>query len=176
MHKLTYRHTQYASYLGYVTQAIVNNLAPLLFIAFQNGFGLSRLQITSIITINFLLQLGVDLAAAGFIDRIGYRAAAVLSMVTASAGLVCMGMLPFVLPDAYTGLLIAVFLPLGVLDYVQIGAGALSIILVMVVLPAYRNAVREPKERLLLGKSVPRLHGTDLRLQGNQSCLYRYKN
>lgn len=49
-------------------------------------------------------------------------------------------------------LLIAVFLPLGVLDYVQIGAGALSIILVMVVLPAYRNAVREPKERLLLGR------------------------
>jgi amino acid permease len=49
-------------------------------------------------------------------------------------------------------LLIAVFLPLGVLDYVQIGAGALSIILVMVVLPAYSNAVRRPKATLLLGK------------------------
>lgn len=49
-------------------------------------------------------------------------------------------------------LLIAVFLPLGVLDYVQIGAGALSIILVIVVLPAYYNAVKKPKERLLLGK------------------------
>ena len=48
-------------------------------------------------------------------------------------------------------LLIAVFLPLGVLDYVQIGAGALSIILVMVVLPAYRNAVKTPKEPPLLG-------------------------
>ncbi len=49
-------------------------------------------------------------------------------------------------------LLIAVFLPLGVLDYVQIGAGALSIILVIVVLPAYHNAVKKPKEKLLLGK------------------------
>lgn len=49
-------------------------------------------------------------------------------------------------------LLIAVFLPLGVLDYVQIGAGALSIILVIVVLPAYQNAVKKPKEKLLLGK------------------------
>ena len=48
-------------------------------------------------------------------------------------------------------LLISVFLPLGVLDYVQIGAGALSIILVIVVLPAYHNAVRNPKEPLLLG-------------------------
>ncbi len=49
-------------------------------------------------------------------------------------------------------LLIAIFLPLGILDYVQIGAGALSIILVIVVLPAYCNAVKKPKKRLLLGK------------------------
>lgn len=49
-------------------------------------------------------------------------------------------------------LLIAVFLPLSVLDYVQIGAGALSIILVIVVLPAYYNAVKMPKQKLLLGK------------------------
>lgn len=49
-------------------------------------------------------------------------------------------------------LLIAVFLPLGILDYVQIGAGALSIILVIIVLPAYSNAVKQPKTGLLLGK------------------------
>ena len=49
-------------------------------------------------------------------------------------------------------LLIAVFLPLGILDYIQIGAGALSIILVIVVLPAYRNAVKVPKQAVLLGK------------------------
>jgi amino acid permease len=49
-------------------------------------------------------------------------------------------------------LLIAVFLPLGILDYVQLGAGALSIILIIVVLPAYHNAVKKPKEKPLLGK------------------------
>ena len=49
-------------------------------------------------------------------------------------------------------LLIAIFLPLGILDYVQIGAGALSIILVIIVLPAYSNAVKQPKTGLLLGK------------------------
>ena len=48
--------------------------------------------------------------------------------------------------------LIAVFLPLGLLDYIQIGAGALSIILVIVVLPAYAHAIAEPKQTLLLGK------------------------
>ena len=48
--------------------------------------------------------------------------------------------------------MIAVLLPLGVLDYVQIGAGALSIILVIVVLPAYGNAAKRPTRKLLLGK------------------------
>ena len=41
---------------------------------------------------------------------------------------------------------------IGILDYVQIGAGALSIVLVIVVLPAYFNAVKNPKQKLLLGK------------------------
>ena len=120
--KLTYKATFRAACTGYIVQAIVNNLAPLLFIAFQDGFGLSRLQITSIITVNFLLQLGVDLVCAGFIDRIGYRAAAVLSMVMAAAGLVCMGVLPYALPDAYTGLMIAVFLN-------ALGGGLLEVII-----------------------------------------------
>ena len=48
--------------------------------------------------------------------------------------------------------MIAVFLPLSILDYVQIGAGALSIILVIVVLPAYDNAVKKTKRKLLLSK------------------------
>lgn len=49
-------------------------------------------------------------------------------------------------------LLIAIVLPLSVLDYVQIGAGALSIILVIVVLPAYYNAVKSADGNLFLGK------------------------
>lgn len=47
---------------------------------------------------------------------------------------------------------IAILLPLSVLDYVQIGAGALSVILVIVVLPAYYNAVKHSTRRPLLGK------------------------
>ena len=120
--KFTYKATFRAACTGYIVQAIVNNLAPLLFIAFQDGFGLNRLQITSIITVNFLLQLLVDLAAAGFIDRIGYRAAAVLAMVTSGTGLVGMGILPFVTPQPYTGLMISVFL-------CALGGGLLEVII-----------------------------------------------
>lgn len=49
-------------------------------------------------------------------------------------------------------MLLALFMPLTVLDFVQIGAGALSVILVIVVLPAYYNAARRAKKPLLLGK------------------------
>ena len=69
----SYEHTIYASYSGYITQAIINNFAPLLFLTFAADFGLSLDQITLITTINFLVQLGVDLISAKVVDRIGYR-------------------------------------------------------------------------------------------------------
>ena len=49
-------------------------------------------------------------------------------------------------------ILLAVLLPLSVLDYVQIGAGALSIIVGIMVLPAYYQAVKNSDNELLLGK------------------------
>ena len=39
--KLQAKHTVYSCYLGYVTQAIVNNLPPLLFLTFNREFAIS---------------------------------------------------------------------------------------------------------------------------------------
>ena len=39
--QFNFKHTLYASYIGYITQAIVNNLAPLLFATFQSDLGIS---------------------------------------------------------------------------------------------------------------------------------------
>ena len=39
--RTSYRHTLYASYLGYVTQAVVNNFVPLLLLTFQSTWGIS---------------------------------------------------------------------------------------------------------------------------------------
>lgn len=104
-----YNATIYASYLGYVTQAIVNNFAPLLFLIFARDFSLSLTQITAITTVNFAVQLGVDLVSARVVDRIGYRPCIVAAHVFAAAGLVGLALLPHVLP-AYTGLMISVVL------------------------------------------------------------------
>lgn len=106
----SYEHTIYASYIGYITQSIVNNLAPLLFLTFASSFDLSLAQITMITTINFLTQLIVDLICAKVIDRIGYRVSVVFAHICAVLGLVGMAFLPDLLGNAYVGLIAAVIL------------------------------------------------------------------
>ena len=111
MKRLTdYAHTLRASYLGYITQAIVNNLAPLLFLTFARDYALTLERITFITTLNFAVQLLVDLISAKVIDRIGYRVSIVAAHVLATAGLCGMALLPDLLPDAYAGLLVSVVL------------------------------------------------------------------
>ena len=108
--QLSWRATLTAGYLGYVTQAIVNNLAPLLFLIFREQFGISLEKITLLTTLNFLLQLCVDLLSAKFVDRIGYRKCAVAAHVFSAAGLVGMATLPFGPWGAYPGLLASLLL------------------------------------------------------------------
>lgn len=105
-----WRHTQYASYFGYITQAIVNNLAPLLFLIFQDVYGIPLEKITLLVTVNFCVQLLVDMVAARFVDKIGYRPCIVAAHLFAAAGLAGLGLLPRLLPDPFVGLLGAVFL------------------------------------------------------------------
>ena len=105
--KSAYRYTVYACYLGYVTQAIANMFAPLLFLTLHTTFGISMSRIGLLVTVNFGTQILVDFLSAHFVDKIGYKGAAMLAHVFAAAGLVLMGILPLVLPP-YAGICIAV--------------------------------------------------------------------
>jgi fucose permease len=104
----TYRHTLHACYTGYITQAIVNNLAPLLFVIFQNQYGLSYEKVGRLILINFGVQLIADLLSVRYVDRIGYRRAACLAHLLCIGGLLLLAALPNLLPDPYPGLVVAV--------------------------------------------------------------------
>ena len=105
-----YNHTIYASYIAYIVQAINNNFAPLLFLTFATDYDLSLDKITLITTINFLVQLLVDLISAKAIDKVGYRPALIFGHISSVLGLVGMAFLPQMLPNAYAGLLTAVVL------------------------------------------------------------------
>ena len=108
--KNNYNHTVFACYFGYVVQAIVNNFAPLLFLTFRNEFGIPLEKITSLITINFLFQLVVDVVAAKVVDKIGYRKCIVAAQFFSALGIAGMGFLPNLFSDPYYGLLISILL------------------------------------------------------------------
>lgn len=105
--KNNYGHTIYASYIGYITQAIVNNFVPLLFLTFQKEYHIGLGEIGLLVTINFCVQLTVDFLAAKFIDRIGYRTAIVAAHVFATLGLIGLAILPELLPP-YLGIVLAI--------------------------------------------------------------------
>lgn len=107
MLKLKAGHTVAACFAGYITQAIINNFAPLLFVTFHSTYGLSLALIGAMITINFGIQLLVDLFASKFADKIGYRPLIVAAHILAGAGLVFLAVLPEVLPSPAAGLFIA---------------------------------------------------------------------
>lgn len=108
--KPNYQKTMYACFIGYIVQAIVNNFVPLLFVTFQTSYGIPLAKITALITVNFVIQLLVDLLSAGFIDKIGYRASVILAHICAAAGLLSLTILPDLLPDAFLGILISVII------------------------------------------------------------------
>lgn len=117
-----FKHTIAASYFGYITQAIINNFAPLLFVTFQNEFNISLEKISYLVTINFCLQLFVDFVAAKFVDKIGYRICIVAAHVFSAAGLILMGILPFVLPDPYFGLIVSIM-------FYAVGGGLIEVLI-----------------------------------------------
>ena len=106
--KNQYQKTIRACFASYIVQAIVNNFVPLLFLTFQSSYHIPLSRITMLVTINFGLQLLVDLASVGFVDRIGYRASMVLAHALAAAGLALLAVLPEAMPDPFMGILLVV--------------------------------------------------------------------
>ena len=105
--KLTFKHTVLACYIGYIASATVNNLASLLFIVFQEDFGLSTVQLATVISFNFFTQIFVDFIGAKYVDKFGYRAFAVIASVFLILGLICLGVLPVVMSNTFAALCIA---------------------------------------------------------------------
>ena len=110
-----------ACFVGYIVQAIVNNFVPLLFLTFQRNYGLPLSRITLLVTLNFGVQLLVDLASVGFVDRIGYRASMILAHVFSAMGLILLTILPEIVPGAFGGILISVVI-------YAIGGGLLEVL------------------------------------------------
>lgn len=116
-----YGKTLRACYLGFITQAIAANFAPLLFLKFHKDYGIPLGQIALISTAFFLTQLIVDVLCAKFVDRIGYRVSVVASSLCFSAGLAGLAFLPELLPEPFAGILLSVVI-------YAVGSGLLEVL------------------------------------------------
>ena len=106
--KNNYKMTMYACFIGYIVQAVVNSFVPLLFVTFQTEYHIPLTQITLLITVNFVIQLVVDLLSAGFVDKIGYRASAIIAHACAGTGIFLLTLLPELFSYPFYGILLAV--------------------------------------------------------------------
>jgi len=120
--KINYKPTLTACYMGYITQAINNNIAPLLFIIFQTSYQISYEMLGRLVLINFGTQIFVDWIAMHTVDKFGYRKAAVFAHIFSALGLISLGLLPMIMPNPYTGLVIAVII-------YAIGGGVIEVII-----------------------------------------------
>jgi len=105
--KRNYEATMFCCFAGYVVQAIINNFLPLLFINFQSEFSIPLSKITLLVTFNFCMQLLIDIVAAKYVDRLGYRSCIIAAHAFAAAGLLLLTVLPSVM-DPFLGILISV--------------------------------------------------------------------
>lgn len=119
--KKNYNSTLVACYIGYVIQAIVNNLSPLLFARFSVQFGIAEWQLTLIVFLNFAIQIAVDSSSAIIATKLGYRLSTIIAQTCSALGLVFLGVLPHCMPP-YAGILIATF-------FMAIGGGFVEVVL-----------------------------------------------
>ena len=103
-----YNKTLLACYLGFITQAICANFAPLLFLKFHSDYAISLGRIALIPTAFFLTQLVIDVFCAKFVDRIGYRRSVITSALTSALGLAGLAFIPDLFADPFVGIMICV--------------------------------------------------------------------
>ena len=111
--KKNYNLTLTACSIGYILQASINNLLPLLFVYFTSVYKMPLSFITAIVSYNFILQIFIDTFSSKFIIKIGYKKAGIVSALFGLIGFSFLGFTPIIftsLNGLLFGIIIAVTL------------------------------------------------------------------
>lgn len=103
-----YGKTKLACYLGFVTQAISANFAPLLFLTFRRVYGISFSELALIPVVFYVTQLITDFACVKIVDKTGYRPCILASEIMSAAGLAGLAFVPELFSDRLPGILLCV--------------------------------------------------------------------
>lgn len=107
--------------MGYVIQAVVNNLTSLFFVIFSaKPFNLTEEQLGRLIFINFAVQLVIDFLSIYIVPKLGYRKCVVTAQASSAVGFIMLGILPIILPP-FIGLILAIM-------FLAIGSGLIEVL------------------------------------------------
>lgn len=118
---LNYKRVKFACYLGFITQAIVNNFLPLLFLTLQRDFDVSLEQISLLVSVNFGVQLLTDLTSPLYVDKLGYWPSMRLAHILCAVGLAGLCFFTELFSEPFYGVMTAVVI-------YAIGGGLLEVL------------------------------------------------
>ncbi|MBQ8209891.1 MAG: MFS transporter [Clostridia bacterium] len=102
-----YKRTKYACYYSYLSMSSVFCLPPLLFMTFQEMYGISYTLLGTLVLVNFCTQLTVDLIFSFFPKIFNIAKTVKIMPLLTSAGLFIYSIVPNLFPEyAYSGLVV----------------------------------------------------------------------
>lgn len=111
MAELNFKRTKLACYSAYFTMSSVFCLPPLLFVTFHNLYGMSWTLLGTLVSVNFITQLAIDLVFTFFSKKFNIEKVVKITPLITSLGLFVYAFSPVIFPqNVYIGLLIGTVL------------------------------------------------------------------
>lgn len=104
-----YTRVKWACYSANMAMSVVGNLSPLLFLTFQDMYGISYTLLGTLVLVNFCTQLSVDLIFSFFSHKFHIPTVLRVMPVLATVGLLIYCIVPWITQNSalvYTGLLV----------------------------------------------------------------------
>lgn len=109
--KINFKRTRFACFSAYFTMSSIFSLPPLLFMTFKELYNISYTQLGSLVLINFVTQLGIDLIFTAFSKYFNIHKTVKTMPVITTVGLLIYALIPSFFPNfAYLGLVIGTVL------------------------------------------------------------------
>lgn len=100
-----YKRTKFACYSAYFTMSSIFSLPPILFVTFNEKYGISWTLLGTLVLINFCTQMSIDLVFTFFSKHFNVKKIVRIMPLITSLGLFVYALVPTLFPDiAYLGL------------------------------------------------------------------------
>lgn len=104
---VNHKRVKYACYVTNISQALVCNLSPLLFITFHTMYGISYAMLGLLVSLGFVTQLAIDLIFSFFSHKFNIPLTVKITPLLTFAGLLVYALFPLLFPgQIYVGLVV----------------------------------------------------------------------